>query len=55
LVAELVGRLRSANSDGHVRSDSRLTADPFPSGCGTSNTSRSSDDGLSDRRMDEAN
>jgi hypothetical protein len=55
LVAELVGRLRSANSDGHVRSDSSLTADPFPSGCGTSNTSRSSDDGLSDRRMDEAN
>jgi hypothetical protein len=55
LVAELVGRLRSANSDGHVRSDSSLTADPFPSGCGTSNTSRSSHDGLSDRRMDEAN
>jgi hypothetical protein len=55
LVAELVGRLRSANSDGHVRSDSSLTADPFPSGCGTSNTSRSSDDGLSDRRMHEAN
>jgi hypothetical protein len=55
LVAELVGRLRSANLDGHVRSDSSLTADPFPSGCATSNTSRSSDDGLSDRRMDEAN
>jgi hypothetical protein len=55
LVAELVGHLRSANSDGHVRSDSSLTAHPFPSGCGTSNTSRSSDDGLSDRRMDEAN
>ena len=55
LVAELVGRLRSANSGGHVRSDSSLTADSFPSGCGTSNTSRSSDDGLSDRRMDEAN
>ena len=55
LVAELVGRLRSANSDGHVRCDSSLTAHPFPSGCGTSNTSRSSDDGLSDRRMDEAN
>jgi hypothetical protein len=55
LVAELVGHLRSANSDGHVRSDSSLTADPFPSGCGTSNTSRSSDDGLSDGRMDEAN
>jgi hypothetical protein len=55
LVAELLGHLRSANSDGHVRSDSSLTADPFPSGCGTSNTSRSSDDGLSDRRMDEAN
>jgi hypothetical protein len=55
LVAELVGRLRSANSDGHVRSESSLGADSFPSGCGASNVSRSSDDGLSDRRIDEAN
>ena len=55
LVAELVACLRSANSDGHFRSDSSPTADPFPSGCGTSNTSRSRDDGLSDRRMNEAN
>jgi hypothetical protein len=55
LVAELVGRLRSANSDGRVRSDSRLAEGRFPSGWGASNISRSSDDGLRDRRMDEAN
>ena len=55
LVAELVGRLRSANSDGRVRSESSLAADPFPSGCGASNISRSSGDGLSDRRMAKAN
>jgi hypothetical protein len=55
LVAELVGHLRSANSDGRVRSDSSPAAVHFPWGCGTSNISRSSDDGLSARRMDEAN
>jgi hypothetical protein len=55
LVAELVGRLRSANSNGRVRSDSRLAEGRFPSDWGTSNISRSSDDGLRDRRMDEAN
>jgi hypothetical protein len=55
LVAELVGRLRSANSDGHVGSDSSLTAGHSSSGCGASNISRFSGDGLSDRRMDEAN
>jgi len=55
LVVELVGRLRSANSDGRVSSDSRLAAGRFPSGCGASNISRSSGDRLSHRRMDEAN
>jgi hypothetical protein len=55
LAAELVGRLRSANSDGRVRSESSLAADPFPLGSGTLNISRSSDDGLSGRRIDEAN
>jgi len=55
LVAELVGRLRSSNSDGRVRSESSLAADIFPSGGSASNVSRSSGDGLSDRRMDEAN
>ena len=55
LVGELVGRLRSANSDGRVRSDLGMAADRFPSGCGTSNIKRSSDDGLSDRRRAEAN
>lgn len=55
LVAELVGRLRSANSDGGVRSDSRLATDRFPLGKGGSNVSRSSSDGLSDIGMGEAN
>ncbi len=55
LVAELVGRLRSANSDRRVPFDSSLAAGPFSSGCGASNISRSSDGGLSGRRMDEAN
>ena len=55
LVAELVGRLRSANSDRRVRSDLRLAGDRFPSGCGALNISRSSGDGLTGGRMDEAN
>jgi hypothetical protein len=55
LVAELVGRLRSVNSDGRVRSGSRLAEGHSPSGWSASNISRSSDDGLNDRRMDEAN
>jgi len=55
LVAELIGRLRSANSHGRARSDSTLAAGRFPPGCGASNISRSSGDGLSHRRMDEAN
>jgi len=55
LVAELVGRLRSANSDRRVRSDLRLAGDRFPSGCGASNISRSTGDGLNGGRMDETN
>jgi len=44
LVAELVGRLRSANSDGRVRSESRAAAGRLSTG-----------DGLNHRRVDEAN
>jgi len=55
LVAELIGRLRPANSDGHVRSNSRLAEGRLPSDGGALNITRSSGDGLSDRRMDEAN
>ncbi len=55
LVAELVGRLRSANSNGRVRSSSKLAVDCFSSGGSASNISRSSGGGLSDTRMDEAN
>jgi hypothetical protein len=55
LVAELVGRLRSANSDGRVRSSSKLAVDCFSSGGSASNISRSGGDGLSDTRMDKAN
>ena len=51
LVAELVGRLRSANSDGGAPSDAGIGTDRLSSGKG----SRSSGDGLSDRLMDEAN
>jgi len=51
LVAELVGRLRSANSDGGAPSDAGIGTDRLSSGKG----SRSNGDGLSDRRMDEAN
>jgi hypothetical protein len=51
LVAELVGRLRSTNSDGGAPSDAGIGTDRLSSGKG----SRSSGDGLSDRRMDEAN
>ena len=44
LVAELVGHLRSANSDGRVRSESRVAAGRLSTG-----------DGLNHRRVDEAN
>jgi hypothetical protein len=54
LVTELVGRLRSANSNGCVRSDSRPVVDRFPLGNAGSNIGRSIGDGLSDRPMDKA-
>jgi len=54
LVAELVGRLRSANSDGGVRSNASVTADRFASGARVPDVSPSSA-GLSDRRVDDAN
>ena len=44
LVAELVGRLRSGNSDGRVRSESRVAAGRLSTGYG-----------LNHRRVDEAN
>ena len=55
LVPELVERLRSVNSDRRVRSDSTLAADRFPSHRDVSDIGRFNSDGLSDRRMDEAN
>ena len=55
LVSELVERLRSVNSDRRVRSDSTLAADRFPSHRDVSDIGRFNSDGLSDRRMDEAN
>jgi hypothetical protein len=54
LVTELVGRLRSANSNGSVRSDSRPVVDRFPLGNAGSNIGRSIGDGLSDGPMDKA-
>jgi len=54
LVTELVGRLRSANSNGCVRSDSRPVVDRFPLGNAGSNIGRSIGDGLSDRPMNKA-
>jgi hypothetical protein len=54
LVAELVGRLRSANSDGGVRFNAAVTADRFASGRRVPDVSPSSA-GLSGRRVDDAN
>jgi hypothetical protein len=54
LVTELVGRLRSANSNGCVHSDSKPVADRFPLGNAGSDIGRSVGDGLSDRPMDKA-
>ncbi len=48
LVAELVGRLRSADSNGGVRFNTSVATDRF------SKVNRSSADGSSDRRVDEA-
>jgi hypothetical protein len=54
LVTELVGRLRSANSNGCVRSDSRPVVDRFPLGNAGSNIGRSIGDGLNGRPIDKA-
>jgi len=54
LVTELVGRLRSGNSNRRVHSDSRPVADRFPLGNTGSDIGRSVGDGLSDRPMDKA-
>ena len=55
LVTELVGRLRSANSNGRVHSDSRPVADRFPSNNAGSDIGRAISDGLNNKAMDEAN
>jgi len=55
LVTELVGRLRSANSNGRVHSDSRPVADRLSLGNPGSDTERSIGQGLNDKPMDEAN
>jgi hypothetical protein len=55
LVTELVGRLRSAKSNGHVQSDSRPVADRFPLGNASLDIERSTSDGLNDRPMDKVN
>ncbi len=54
LVTELVGRLRSANSNGCVRSDSRPVVDRFPLGSAGLDLGRSVGDGLSNRPMNKA-
>jgi hypothetical protein len=55
LVTELVGRLRSANSNGRVHSDSGPVADRFPSNNVGSDIGRAISDGLNNKLMDEAN
>ena len=55
LVTELIGRLRSANSNGRVHSDSGPVAGRFPSNNASSNTGRVIRDGLNNKPMDEAN
>jgi hypothetical protein len=54
LVAELVGRLRSAGADGHRRSDSKMVMDRFLVGTDGSDMRSSSVDRISNRSMDEA-
>jgi hypothetical protein len=56
LVTELVGRLRSAKSNGHVQFESRpVVADRFPLGNAGLDIERSTSDGLNDRPMDKGN
>ena len=54
LVTELVGRLRSANSNGCIRSNSRPVVDRFPLSNAGSDIERSIGGGLNDRPMDKA-
>ena len=54
LVTELVGRLRSGNSNRRVHSDSRPVADRFPLGNAGSDIGRSIGDGLNDSPVDKA-
>ena len=54
LVTELVGRLRSANSNGRVQPDSRPGADRLSLGDAGSDIRRSTGEGLNDRPMDKA-
>jgi hypothetical protein len=54
LVAELVGRLQSANSNGRVHSDSRPVVDRFSLGKPGFDIGMSIGDGLNDRSMDKA-
>ena len=54
LVTELVGRLRSGNSNRRVHSDSRPVADRFPLGSAGSDIGRSIGDGLNDSPVDKA-
>ena len=54
LVTELVGRLRSANSNGCVRSDFRPVVDRFPLGNAGSDNGRTIGDGSNDKPMDKA-
>jgi hypothetical protein len=55
LVTELVGRLRSANSNGRVHSDSGPVANRFPSNNADSDIGRVISDGLNNNPLDEAN
>ncbi len=53
LVTELVGRLRSGNSNRRVHSDPRPVADRFPLGHAGSDIGRSIGDGLNDSPLDK--
>ncbi len=54
LVTELVGRLRSANSNGEDRSDSKRVVDRFPLGNAGPDIGRPIGNGLNDRPMDKS-
>jgi len=54
LVTELVGRLRSANSSGEDRSDSKRVVDRFPLDNAGPDIGRPIGNGLNDRPMDKS-